>query len=1099
MAAFLQKPVTFTAAKKFLDDKVDLPTALGSLDISNQIPARIRAQSFFSAKVPSANILQGLRKEVEAVARGDYNYAEGRLRLKQFLSKQGYGIPEPDAKEDSDVKTLASTRRLDLILSLNVAMAHAVGQREIAEHPAVMELLPCYEYVAVMDERTRDEHAELNGLVLPKTDPFWRSHFPPWDFNCRCMALDTDAAPNAKSGGFGQGGGANGTVDFNGPKNILPNESGFEFPSAPGEVFTKPDFSVIEDPDLRAQIEERFSAKAAGLGLEQYQQKKAADAAAAAKAAAEQAAVEELQRKLTADPGIGGAEAFGSTLKETGDAVGGSTGAIMVADATGQKWVFKAYHGNATQAQNEFIANRLYALAGVAVPEARLARFNGQLGIASKFIAGLKPMGSARVDRVAQAPALKRGFAADAWLANWDVAGLEFDNVLTRPGSKSEMYRVDQGGALLYRAQGLPKGAAFGSAVHELKTLRDETNPQAARLFAGVSDADIVKQIAALRRKVRPEDIDRIVAQSGLDGPAAVELAATLKARLDYLRDWEPAATPATEAVPAKSADVAGLSEETVRAIAAARLNGVTIPSDGRAIEDHNVKFWHELDTAGVKVTRAIMKLRGDVAEKLTSELKATGGAGPVWQDSDLAQKMITAVKGIATRTASKTALEAKDITRVGEVLSAHKAARAELEKAIAAGHYEKPALAQFDAHYAPWLAALQTAAATGAGQVATWSAPDGKLFAGFPEPARVAAPAAERRWTSGTEIRAKDIDRGFAKETNRVIFSSARWYETTVDGVGVRYFPDTNEVPFALRNTLQLTTGGQDLDAIKKAYGVLDKLGVDASLSSRLDREELYLHQVAYHRKADYAEFKKKTEKLKDQDKRVEAMRGWLSEKIGRDITTLPDYNPDGRYQAFGQGNRYLYRPDLAGKEWDDFKGQHLLHHGVAHGTVEETVRNVLNTGGQFAPSADKLRRGIELGGMSPEEDLRTGGASYFFTRLQKTSRALHGHGFAWKADHLARLDSISYDGDKYGRTSDGEAAIQKRRHTGVEEWKTCVENSGNETIFKNGLSLFDGLEAVVCATREERQNILKIFREHGYTAWPDGRKLEDVVRMKL
>ncbi len=41
-------------------------------------------------------------------------------------------------------------------------------------------------YVAVMDKRTRIEHAGWNGVTLPVTDVFWKNHFPPNGFNCRC-------------------------------------------------------------------------------------------------------------------------------------------------------------------------------------------------------------------------------------------------------------------------------------------------------------------------------------------------------------------------------------------------------------------------------------------------------------------------------------------------------------------------------------------------------------------------------------------------------------------------------------------------------------------------------------------------------------------------------------------------------------------------------------------------------------------------------------------------------------------------------------------------------------------------------------------------
>lgn len=42
------------------------------------------------------------------------------------------------------------------------------------------------EFVAVMDDRTRDSHAKLHGIVRPVDDKFWDSYSTPLDWGCRC-------------------------------------------------------------------------------------------------------------------------------------------------------------------------------------------------------------------------------------------------------------------------------------------------------------------------------------------------------------------------------------------------------------------------------------------------------------------------------------------------------------------------------------------------------------------------------------------------------------------------------------------------------------------------------------------------------------------------------------------------------------------------------------------------------------------------------------------------------------------------------------------------------------------------------------------------
>lgn len=44
-------------------------------------------------------------------------------------------------------------------------------------------------YVAVLDKNTRDNHAALHNVILPKDHPFWEKNYPPNGWNCRCKAI----------------------------------------------------------------------------------------------------------------------------------------------------------------------------------------------------------------------------------------------------------------------------------------------------------------------------------------------------------------------------------------------------------------------------------------------------------------------------------------------------------------------------------------------------------------------------------------------------------------------------------------------------------------------------------------------------------------------------------------------------------------------------------------------------------------------------------------------------------------------------------------------------------------------------------------------
>lgn len=281
----MRELLTFEAAQKWLAGRVNVPTGLSSreLALAPDFPAQVRAHAFFSARVAQAEILAGLRESADAYARGEINLSEARLRMKTYLVRQGFTADDvgmadtPPAGMDEDswqaaksITNLASTRRLDLILQQNARMAWAVGRKEVAEHPAVKERWPYYRYIAVQDERTRPEHARLHGLVLRKDDPFWKTHTPPWEFNCRCDIEEADEEDAQAAGGAGRAvtrenpdGSQSSQVAFpgGGEVNVNPADSGFVFRS--DEPFLEFDMSRIVDLDLRRRVARGLADEAA--------------------------------------------------------------------------------------------------------------------------------------------------------------------------------------------------------------------------------------------------------------------------------------------------------------------------------------------------------------------------------------------------------------------------------------------------------------------------------------------------------------------------------------------------------------------------------------------------------------------------------------------------------------------------------------------------------------------------------------------------------------------------------------------------------------------------------------------------------------------
>lgn len=181
--------------------------------------------------------------------------------------------------------------------------------------------------------------------------------------------------------------------------------------------------------------------------------------------------------------------------------LGGSTGAQLVQGPDGAKYIRKRGK-NAGHLLEEGIADAAYNALGIPVPAFSITQTASGPVKLSQFLEGAQSIGSFLSGSSAAASAVRKqlrsGFAADALLANWDVMGAGLDNVLVKDGVA---YRVDNGGALRYRAQGALKGASFGDIPLELWSLRDGTNGQASQAFGKLTIFDIAGQIKGIVAK----------------------------------------------------------------------------------------------------------------------------------------------------------------------------------------------------------------------------------------------------------------------------------------------------------------------------------------------------------------------------------------------------------------------------------------------------------------------------------------------------------------------------------------------------------------------------------------------------------------------
>jgi hypothetical protein len=195
-----------------------------------------------------------------------------------------------------------------------------------------------------------------------------------------------------------------------------------------------------------------------------------------------------------------------TALQKIGRTLGTNPGGVHQ-DEAGRRFYVKTLE-SPQHARNEYIAAKLYQLAGA--PTLTFVRAKNPTEVATEFVElEKKTIAGFDAGELKQA---RRWLAVHAWTANWDAAGFHGDNQGVVDGVA---VTLDVGGALEFRAQGDPKGRAFGASVREIETLRaDEDNVHAKKLFGGMSDAEVADSIAVVTR-IPDAAIRRAVAACG--------------------------------------------------------------------------------------------------------------------------------------------------------------------------------------------------------------------------------------------------------------------------------------------------------------------------------------------------------------------------------------------------------------------------------------------------------------------------------------------------------------------------------------------------------------------------------------------------------
>jgi hypothetical protein len=261
------------------------------------------------------------------------------------------------------------------------------------------------------------------------------------------------------------------------------------------------------------------------------------------------------------------------------------------------------------------------------VPEVILGKgapgLSGSTMLASRIDPGTRPFDPTDSAALLR---MRRGMAVDAWLANWDVMGGGFSNVITIAGKP---VRIDVGGSLLYRGGvGKPKGDKFGATVPEWKTLRDPNrSSHAARVYAGMSKTDLTESVDRVKA-ITPAKIRAIVRQNGMPADLADTLIARRADLLDQLKREFAAAPSARVSATIKAARTKYDAELAAGKTKQAALDAAPLRMTGDVVSGTTFvgSAWSQLGRNLNAVKDALRRYRGTQYRAINNVLRGKSG-----------------------------------------------------------------------------------------------------------------------------------------------------------------------------------------------------------------------------------------------------------------------------------------------------------------------------------------------------------------------------------------------------------------------------------------------------------------------------------------
>ena len=144
---------------------------------------------FTVSRLTRLDLLQSLHDAIVKSVQGDLSRKDWMEDAEQLLTDAGWwGTKTVTDPLDGEIKlTKFDPARLRLIYDTNTRQAYATGLWERVERSKRTH--PYVRYITKQDERVRASHRAWDNLALPVDDAFWKTHWPPNGWRCRCRVM----------------------------------------------------------------------------------------------------------------------------------------------------------------------------------------------------------------------------------------------------------------------------------------------------------------------------------------------------------------------------------------------------------------------------------------------------------------------------------------------------------------------------------------------------------------------------------------------------------------------------------------------------------------------------------------------------------------------------------------------------------------------------------------------------------------------------------------------------------------------------------------------------------------------------------------------